>query len=106
MPLSPSEQTANDYILSLAHTITEAHLDLVNTVFATAILRANGGVLPTDEEIDKWSNTMIAADGTYHLLWKAPAMNAGDPVDMSYVIASVPPPEKTPIYVSTEIKDA
>lgn len=92
--LSPHEKTINDHIMSLAHTITEEHLSHVENVFALAILKANDGVLPTDEEIDAWSNTLIGADGTYHLLWKAPKMEAGDKVDMSYVIASVEPPVK------------
>lgn len=92
--LASQEQQINDHIMSLAHTITEEHLAHVENTFAIAIIKANDGVLPTDEEIDAWSNTMISADGTYHLLWKAPLMEAGDKVDMKYVIASVAPPVK------------
>lgn len=76
----PPSQTAN-----------EKWQNHVSLVFCKAILEVHGS-MPTDEELSKWCRTLITADGTHHLAWKAPDWGPGETVDMSYVIASVPPP--------------
>jgi hypothetical protein len=92
--LSPNEQATNDHILlAMAKVITEEHQKKIDRVFATAILEANGGVPPTEAEMRKWGRTLVMADGTVMLAWKAPDWDVGEPVDMSYVIAKVGPPE-------------
>lgn len=90
--LSPEEQLANDHILSMASVVSEEWQNHVALVFAKAIVEIHGS-MPTDKEIAQWCRTLIAADGTHHLAWKAPDWKPGDMVDMSYVIASVPPPK-------------
>lgn len=88
---SPEEQTAK--IGEMAAAICAKHQRHIDEVFAQAILDANGGVPPTDEELKKWCRTLMTMDGTVMLAWKAPDWKPGEKVDLSYVIAKVPPPK-------------
>ena len=99
-PLTPNEQATNDHILlAMAKVITEEHQRKIDRVFAEAILLANDGVPPTEAEMRKWGRTLVMADGTVMLAWKAPDWDVGEAIDMSYVIARVPPPS---IFEGTE----
>lgn len=52
----------------------------------------NGGVMPDEETIREMAHTVIAHDGTHHLLWGHPPIEEGDEIDMDYCIADITPP--------------
>lgn len=89
-PAPESEQLDHAKFHAWKALIYEEWKTHVGKVFAAAILRVHGS-MPTDEEIAKWCKTLVTADGTHHLCWKAPDWGPGELVDMSYVIASVKP---------------
>lgn len=92
-PLSPPEQTLNDQITAMSYKVSVAYLDHVCMKFAEAMVKANGGIAPTPEEMAAKAQTFVGACGTHYLLWGAPVYEPGEKVDMSYVIATVPPPK-------------
>lgn len=63
-----------------------------NLLWSNAIKLANGGELPSDEEIRERATEIVTKDGVSHLLWDHPKIKLGDSVDMSYEIASIDPP--------------
>lgn len=88
-PVPAAPDPVDDHILSLAHTITEAHQKHIDDVFTAAILNNNEGVRPSDDELRQWCRKYVMGDGTVLLTWKAPESGM---LDMNYVIARVPPP--------------
>ena len=91
--LTPEEQAVHDKIMSMHHTVSEEFQKHVGRVFAQAILDFEGGVMPSNEDLQKYARTLIMHDGTYLLSWRGPDPKPGEPVDLSYVIARVPPPK-------------
>lgn len=57
-----------------------------------AMILANGGTMPTDDEVREKAQQVVTKQGVTHLLWDHPLINPGDYVDMSYCIASIDNP--------------
>lgn len=83
---SPSPQEIESLI---AKALSRNYEKTKNLIFRHAMTIANGGVMPTDDEIRRNAQQVVSKDGTVRLLWGHPPIKPGDEVDLSYEIATI-----------------